>query len=71
MSSLSRCYWRYVTSYVTITVLGMEVEGVSPRGRPKLRCTDAIRKNIKKKGLTGVNILDHKDWRMAVSRATY
>ncbi len=53
-----------------ITVLDMEVEGVRPRGRPKLRYMDTKR-DIKKNGLTDVNILDRKDWRLAVSRATH
>ena len=46
------------------------VEGVRPRGIPKLRNTDTNRRDIKKNGLTDVNILNRKDWRMAVSRAT-
>ena len=45
-------------------------DGVPPRGRPKLRYTDTIKRDIKKNGLTDVNILDRNDWRMAVSRAT-
>ena len=56
-------------SHITRTVLDMEVEGMIPRGRPKLRYMDTIRRDMKKKGLTGVNILDRNDWRMAVSRA--
>ena len=54
---------------MTRTVLDMEVEGVRPKGRPKLRM-DTIRRDIKKNGLMDFNILDSKDWRMAVSRAT-
>ena len=56
-------------SHITRTVLDMEVEGMIPRGRPKLRYMDTIRRDMKKKGLAGVNILDRNDWRMAVSRA--
>ena len=52
-------------------MLDMEVEGVRPRGRPKLGYMDTIRRDIKKNGLTDVNILDRKDWRMEVSRATH
>ena len=58
-------------SHTTRTVLGMVVEGVRPRGRPKLRYMDTIRRDIKKNGLTDVNILDRKDWRLAISRANH
>ena len=57
-------------SHITRTVLDMEVEGVRPRGKPKLRYMDTIKRDIKKNGLTDVNILDRKDWSLAVSRAT-
>ena len=57
-------------SHTTRTVLDMVVEGVRPRGRPKLQYMDTIRRDIKKNALTDVNILDRKDWRLAVSRAT-
>ena len=49
------------------TVLDMEVEGVRPRGRPKLRYMDTIRRDMQKKRLTVVNILDSKVCRMAIS----
>ena len=52
-------------------MVDMVVEGVRPRGRPKLRYMDIIKRDIKKNGLTDVNILDRKDWRLAVSRATH
>ena len=58
-------------SHTTRTVLTMVVEGVRPRGRPTLRYRDAIKRDIKKNGLTDVNILDRNDWRLAVSRATH
>ena len=58
-------------SHIISTVLDMVVEGVRPRGRPKLRYMDTIRRDIKKNALTNVNILDRKDWRLAVSRATH
>ena len=58
-------------SHITRTLLDMEVEGVRSRGRPKLRYMDTIRRDIKKNGLTDVNILDRNDWIMAVSRATH
>ena len=58
-------------SHMTRTVLDMVVEGVRPRGRPTLRCIDTIRRDIEKSGLTDVNILDRKNWRLAVSRATH
>ena len=32
---------------------------------------DTIKTDIKKNGLTDVNILDRKDWRLAVSRAIH
>ena len=57
-------------SHMTRTVLDMVVEGVRPRGIPKLRYMDTIRRDIKKNGLTDVNILGRKNWRLAVSRAT-
>ena len=57
--------------HTTRTVLDMVVEGVRPRGRPKLRYMDTIRRDIKKNALTDVNILDRKNWRLAVSRATH
>ena len=53
-------------------MLDMEVEGVRPRGRPNLKTwTPTIRSDIKKNGLTDVNILDRNDWIMEVSRATH
>ena len=58
-------------SYITRTVLDMEVEGVRPRGILKLRYMDTIKRDIKKNGLTDVNILDRNDWRLADSRATH
>ena len=57
--------------HTTRTVLDMVVEGVRPRGRPKLRYMDIIRRDIKKNALTDVNILDRKNWRLAVSRANH
>ena len=57
--------------HMTRTVLDMVVEGVRPRGRPKLRYMDTIRRDIKKNALTDVTILNRKDWRLAVSRATH
>ena len=58
-------------SHITRTVLDMEVERVRPRGRPKLRYMDTIRRYIKKNALTDVSILNRTDWRLAVSRATH
>ena len=58
-------------SHMTRTVLDMEVEGGRPRGRKNWRDMDTIRRDIKKNGLTDINILDRFDWRMAVSRATH
>ena len=55
-------------SHMTRTVLNMEVEGLRPRVRPTLRYMEIIRRDMKKNGLMNVNILDRKDWRMAVSR---
>ena len=57
--------------HTTRAVLDMVVEGVRPRGRPKLRYTDTIRRDIKKNALTDVNILDRKNWRLTVTRATH
>ena len=57
--------------HMTRTVLDMVVEGVKPRGRPNLRYMDTIRRDIKKNALTDVNILNRKDWRLAVSRAAH
>ena len=53
------------------TVLDMEGEGVSARGRPTLRYMDTIKRNSNKNGLKYVNILDRKDWRMGVSKETH
>ena len=48
---------------MTRTVLDMEVEGVRPRQSPKLRyILETIRRDMKKNGLTDVNILDSNDW---------
>ena len=58
-------------SHMTRTVMDMLVEGVRPRGIPKLRYMDTIRRDIKKNGLTDVNIRERKNWRLAVSRATH
>ena len=55
----------------TTTVLDMVVEGVRPRGRPKLRYMDTIRRDIKKNALTDANVLDRNDWRVVVSMATH
>ena len=55
----------------TRTVLDMEVEGVRPTGRPKLRYMDTTSRDMKKNWLTDVNFLDRKDWIMTVSRATH
>ena len=57
--------------HTTRTVLNMVVEDVRPRGKPKSRYMDTIKRDIKKNDLTDVNILDRKDWRLAVSRATH
>ena len=40
----------------------MDVEGVRPRGRPKLRYMYTIKGDIKKNGLSDVNIFDRNDW---------
>ena len=56
--------------HTTRTVLDMVVEGVRPRGRPKLRYMDTIKRVTKNNGLTDVNILYRTAWRLAVSRAT-
>ena len=52
-------------------VLDTEGECIRCRGRPQLRYMDTIRRDIKKNCLTGVNILDRNDWRMAESRAAH
>ena len=57
-------------SHTTGTVLDMVVEDVRPIGRPTLRYMDTIWRDIKMNGLTDVNILDRKNWRLADSRAT-
>ena len=36
-----------------------------------MRYMDTIKRDIKKNGLTDVNILDRKNWRLAVSKATH
>ena len=64
------CVRRRDESHITRSVLDMEVEGVRPTGRTKLRYMDTIKRDIKKNGLTDVNILDRNDLRMAVSRVT-
>ena len=48
-------------SHITRTVLDMEVKGMIPRGRPKVRYMDTIGRDMKKNGLTDVNILDGHD----------
>ena len=57
-------------SHITRTVLDMVVEGVRPIGRPNLRYMDTIRRDIEKNGMTYVNILDRKNWILAVFMAT-
>ena len=49
---------------MTRTVLDMDVKCVKPRGRPKLRYVDTIRRDIEKNELTDVNIIDCKELRM-------
>ena len=56
---------------MTRTVLDMDVKCVKPRGRPKLRYVDTIRRDIEKNKLMDVNIIDCKELRMGVSRATH
>ena len=46
--------------HTTRSVLDMVVEGARPRGRPKFRYMDTIKRDIKKNGLTDVNILEER-----------
>ena len=54
---------------MTRTVQDIEVADVRTRGRPTLRYMDTIIRDVKKNGLSDVNIVDRNDWRMAVSKA--
>ena len=61
-------WWKITANkYTSDAVLDMEVEGVRPRGRSTLSYMNTVKRDIKKNGLTDVNILDRNDWRMAVS----
>ena len=63
MQKRLRWYGHVIRRYdspMTRTVLEMEVAGVRPRGRPRLRHMDTIRRDMKKNVLTDVNILDRK-----------
>ena len=41
----------------------MEVQVRRKRGRPKRRCLDRVRNDIKEKGLSGEEVYDHATWR--------
>ena len=61
---------RRYDSHVTITVLDMEIYGVTLTGRSQLRYMETIRRDITN-GLMDVNIHDRKNWGMAEPRATH
>ena len=58
-------------SHLPRTFLDMELEGEIPSGRPTLRRMDTTARDTKKNGLTDVNILDRKEWKITVSRVTH
>ena len=43
-------------------VMGMEVEGVRGRGRPKRRWMECVREDMERKGLTEEDALDRVEW---------
>ena len=56
---------------MTRTVLEVQCRMCDTQRKTKIEVyIDNIRRETKKNGPTGVNILDRTDWRMAVSRAT-
>ena len=49
---------------VAITAYDMKVDGKRPRGRPKTRWFDVIRKDMKNLDISEVDALDRAKWRL-------
>ena len=45
----------------------MKVQGRMKRGRPKRRCLDKAKDDIKEKGLSADDMYDHATWRRMLS----
>ena len=54
--------------HMTITVLDMEISGKRPRGRPRIRCMDNIRRDMRLHGLDTSMTEDRKVWSTMVAK---
>ena len=49
--------------YVGKRVMGIEVQGSRRRGRPKKRCADCVKDDLRDKGRSGKKVYDRAAWR--------
>ena len=54
---------------VAKTAWSLEVSGVRPRGRPKTRYIDTVKKDMVEAGLTENDVTDRTKWRTKTKRA--
>ena len=63
---MTQLVWTYIQSRkpedMTITVLDMEIPGKRPRGRPRFRWMDNIRRDMRLHGLDEPTTEDRKVW---------